>query len=74
MQKMSKEDFLNLLKKNKNLKLDLENGIVLDLKYDKDLKAYKSYVDDLDMGIWKIKTLYRIVTEDWGCNLVLEEK
>ena len=71
---MSKEDFLNHLKKAKNIKIDLLNGIVLDLKFDKELKMFKGYSNEIKckIGIWSAKTLYQIATENWNCKLIME--
>lgn len=73
---MSKEDFLNQLKKSKKIKIDLLNGVVVFLKYDKEIKAFRGYSDldlKLEIGIWSVKTIYQIATEDWGCKLIMEE-
>lgn len=71
---MSKEDFLNHLKKAKNIKIGLLNGIVLDLKFDKELKMFKGYSNEIkcEIGIWSAKTLYQIATENWNCKLIME--
>lgn len=71
-----KEDFLKNLKKAKKIKIDLENGIILDLKWNEEKKAYQGYSSEIDMevGLWKIQTLYQIATEKgWGCKLILED-
>ena len=71
-----KEDFLKNLKKAKKIKIDLENGIILDLKWNEEKKAYQGYSPEIDMevGLWKIQTLYQIATEQgWGCKLILED-
>ena len=71
-----KEDFMKNLKTAKKIKIDLENGIILDLKWRDDIKAYQGYSPEIDVevGIWKPKTLYQIATEPgWGCKLILED-
>lgn len=71
-----KEDFLNHLKKTKKIKVDLLNGIIVELKFDKNIKAFRGYSNELDMpiGIWELKTLYQIATEkNWNCKLIMEE-
>lgn len=71
-----KEDFLKNLKKAKKIKIDLENGIILDLKWNEEKKAYQGYSPEIDMevGLWKIQTLYQIATEQgWGCKLIMED-
>ena len=71
-----KEKLENIINNKKNLKLDLENGVILDLTYDNEIDAYRGYLKELNLeiGIWKIKTLYQITTEkDWCCKLIMEE-
>ena len=72
---MSKEDFLNQLKKAKKIKIDLLNGIVIDLKFDKELKMFRGYSKDIKckIGIWSAKTLYEIANENWNYKLIMEE-
>jgi hypothetical protein len=53
--------------KNKNqLKIDLLNGIVLELNYDNEINAYRGYwkEENLNVGIWKIETLIKIATKE----------
>ena len=76
---MNKNTGLNtLMEKIKNkepLKLDLENGIVLDLNWKEDKKAYQGYSKDMDMevGLWLQKTLIQIATESgWNCHIVVD--
>lgn len=76
MQKNSLEKLENIIKNKKSLKLDLQNGIILNLTYDNSIEAYRGYAPDIDLaiGIWQIETLYAIETEkDWGCKLILED-
>lgn len=71
-----KEKLENIINNKKNLKLDLENGVILDLTYENEIDAYRGYSKELDLeiGIWKIKTLYKIATEkNWGCKLIMED-
>ena len=76
MQKNLKEELLNTINNTKNLKLDLLNGIVLDLTFDNQINAYRGYSEELELsvGIWEIKTLYKIATEKINnCKLIMEE-
>lgn len=59
-----KEDFLKVLK-TKKMKVDLLNGVVLELNYDKDLKAFRGYwkEENINVGIWKLQTLFDIYTK-----------
>ena len=72
---MSKEDFLNQLKKAKKIKIVLLNEIVIDLKFDKELKMFRGYSEDIkcEIGIWSAKTLYEIANENWNYKLIMEE-
>lgn len=76
MQKNLKEELLNTINNTKNLKLDLLNGIVLDLTFDNQINAYRGYSEELELsvGIWEIKALYKIATEKINnCKLIMEE-
>ena len=76
MQKNLQEELENIIKNKKSLKLDLENGIILDLKWKEEKKEYQGYSPDIDMevGLWKPETLYKIATEKgWGCKIIMEE-
>lgn len=64
------------IKNKQKLKLDLENGIILDLIWKEDIKAYQSYSSEIEMevGLWLPETLIKIATEkDWGCKLIMED-
>jgi hypothetical protein len=47
------------------MKVDLLNGVVLELNYDKDLKAFRGYwkEENINVGIWKLQTLFDIYTK-----------
>lgn len=59
-----KEDFLKVLK-TKKMKVDLLNGVVLELNYDKELKAFRGYwkEENINVGIWQLQTLFDIYTK-----------
>lgn len=59
-----KEDFLKVLK-TKKMKVDLLNGVILELNYDKELKAFRGYwkEENINVGIWKLQTLFDIYTK-----------
>ena len=64
------------IKNKQKLKLDLENGIILDLIWKEDIKAYQGYSSEIEMevGLWLPETLIKIATEkNWGCKLIMEE-
>lgn len=70
------EKLEKLIENKKSMKLDLENGIILDLKWRDDVEAYQGYSTEIDMevGLWKPETLFQIATEQgWGCKLILED-
>lgn len=71
-----KEDFLKNLKKSKKIKLDLKDGIILDLTYDDKIKAYRGYSPDINakVGIFTVKTLFEMKTDPkWNCELIMED-
>lgn len=54
--------------KNKDpLKLDLKNGVILDLVYDEEIKNYRGYWKEEDMyiGIWDIEFLTNCILENY---------
>lgn len=55
---------MDRIKNNNDLKVDLENGVILKLSYDKDIKAYRGYWEEenIYIGIWTKKTLIEIIT------------
>ena len=64
-----------LIENKKPMKIDLENGIILDLNWDKEIKAYRGYSKEIDMkvGIWLPETLIKIATEKgWGCHIIVD--
>ena len=67
---MKSKNYLNMLMekiKNKNqLKIDLLNGVILDLYYDEKINAYRGYwkEENMNVGIWKIETLIKIATKE----------
>lgn len=77
---MNNKQFLieleKLIENKKPVKIDLENGIILNLKWKEDIKAYQGYSKEIDMevGLWLPETLIKIATEPgWGCKLILED-
>ena len=47
------------------MKVDFSNGVIIDLTWDKDIKAYRGHnvEDNYDIGIWKIETLIEMVAK-----------
>lgn len=66
MQKNLQEKLEEKIKNKEPLKLDLLNGVILDLTYDEKIKDYRGYWKEEKMGvsIWKIETLYKIATKE----------
>lgn len=66
MQKNLQEKLEEKIKNKENLKVDLLNGVVLDLYYDEKIKDYRGYwkEENMNVGIWKIETLYKIATHE----------
>ena len=64
---MAQEEYIKNLKKrleNKQpLKIDLKNGVILDLTFDNEIQAYRGYWKEEDMyiGIWTTKTFSMIL-------------
>lgn len=64
---MAQEEFVKNLKKHLEnklpLKIDLKNGVILDLAFDKEIEAYRGYWEEEDMyiGIWTPKTFSMIL-------------
>ena len=64
MQKNLQKEFLTKIENKEPLKIDLENGVILDLTFDDKVDAYRGYwkEENMGVGIWKIETLYKIAT------------
>lgn len=68
---MKQKELLNLfVEKTRNkqpLKLDLKNGVILDLIYDEEIKNYRGYWKEENMwlGIWDIEFLTNCILEDY---------
>jgi hypothetical protein len=64
MQKNLQKELEEKIKNKQPLKIDLLNGVILDLNYDEKIKDYRGYwkEEDIGVGIWKIETLYKIAT------------
>lgn len=54
---------MDRIKNNDELKVDLENGVILELSYDEEIKAYRGYwkEENIYIGIWTKKTLVEII-------------
>lgn len=69
---MKQEECLNTLmekiKNNEDIRLDLKNGVILNLSYndDEDIKAYMGYWEEENkfVGIWTKKTLIQILNKE----------
>lgn len=64
---ITQEQFMKSLTERLNnkapLKIDLHNGVILDLSYDDEIKAYRGYwaEEDMWLGIWTAKTFSMII-------------
>ena len=67
-----KEKCLERLKNKQDLVLDFQNGILLNLTFDKDIDAYRGHLEDIDIGIWNIKTIYEMINDPSWKIKVLE--
>ena len=68
-----KDKYLAKLKNKENLTIDLQNEITIDLTFDDELNAYKGYSKEINtyVGIWTIKTLFRIINNEVkGVNVI----
>lgn len=54
------------IKNNEPLKLDLKNGVILDLQFDDEIKEYRGYwkEENIWIGIWTKKTLIEILNKE----------
>ena len=52
------------IKNNYPLKIDLKNGVIIELTYDNKLNFYRGYwkEENIGVGIWKKETLIQIAT------------
>ena len=62
------------IKNNEPLKIDLLNGVILDLTFDDKVDAYRGYwkEEDMGVGIWKKETLIEIATGKINNVLLVE--
>lgn len=64
---MKQEEYYKKLKNtiinNEDIKVDLKNGVILDLTYEKETGLYRAYWKEmnLDMGTWTKKVLVQIL-------------
>ena len=75
---MKQEKFMKDLEEKINnkepFKIDLKNGVILDLNYDNSIKAYRGYMkeENVCVGIWTKKTISMILTgEIQGIEILL---
>lgn len=52
----------NMILNNKDIKLDLKNGVILDLTYEEDSKSYRAFwkEENKEVGIWSKKVIVQI--------------
>lgn len=58
------KDLEDKIKNKKPFKIDLKNGVILDLKYDNSINAYRGYWKEYNMlvGIWDKETFSKILS------------
>lgn len=59
--------YLETTKNKQPFKLDLKNGVILDMVYDEEIKNYRGYWKEEDMyiGVWDIKFMLNCLMEDY---------
>ncbi len=59
--------FVEKTKNKQPLKLDLKNGVILDLIYDEEIKNYRGWMteENICIGIWDIEFLTNCILEDY---------
>ena len=53
----------NMIINNEDIKVDLKNGVVLDLTYEEETGLYRAYwkEENINMGTWEKKVLVQIL-------------
>ena len=61
------EKFLDITKNKQPFKIDLKNGVVLDIIYDDEIKNYIGWMkeENVCIGTWDIEFLYKCILEDY---------
>lgn len=68
---MKQKEFIkNFMEKTKNkepIKIDLKNGVILDLIYDEEIKNYRGYwkEENIWLGIWDVKFMLNCLLEGY---------
>lgn len=59
--------YLETTKNKQPFKLDLKNGVILDLLYDEEIKNYRGFwkEENLWIGIWDIKFMLNCLLENY---------
>ena len=63
-----------IVKNKQPFKIDLENGVILDLIFDNEIQEYRGYwkEEDIYIGIWTMKTFSMILSgEIAGVKILL---
>ena len=66
-QKDYAEKLLVIAKNKQPFKIDLKNGVILDIQYDESIKNYRGYWQEENMyiGVWDVEFLYKCILEDY---------
>lgn len=59
--------FVERTKNKQSFKIDLKNGVILDLIYDEEIKNYRGWMteENICIGIWDIEFLTNCILEDY---------
>lgn len=59
--------FVERTKNKQPFKIDLKNGVILDLIYDDEIKNYRGWMteENICIGIWDIEFLTNCILEDY---------
>ena len=59
--------YLETTKNKLPFKVDLKNGVILDLQYDPEINNYRGYwkEENIFIGIWDIKFMLNCIMEDY---------
>lgn len=61
------EKYLETVKNKKPFKIDLKNGVILDMVYDEEVKNYRAWMkeENVCVGIWDKKFMLDCITENY---------
>lgn len=61
------EKYLETTKNKQPFKIDLKNGVILDMIYDDEVKNYRAWMteENVCVGIWDMEFMYKCLLEDY---------